>query len=88
MMVILIPPILYLLCQRRPPSGVLDLWLFLIPALVFVAFILDLMGKFRILPFIPPTGLEVTGRAMSIAGWALNLYFVIWSAKRIYGKPN
>ncbi len=80
-MVIIIPPLLYLLYQRLLPSVWVDVWLFLLPAMMLVGFVLDLMGKSRVLPFIPPEGLVATHYALAFTGWGLNLGLLLWAVR-------
>ncbi len=81
MMVIIIPPLLYLLYQRMLPSVWVDVWLFLLPAMMLVGFVLDLMGKSRVLPFIPPEGLVATHYTLAFTGWGLNLGLLLWAVR-------
>ncbi len=84
MMVIIIPPLLYLLHQRRLPLVWMDVWLFLLPTLMLAGLVLDLMGKFRMLPFIPPEGLVATQYTMALTGWGLNLCLLLWALRNIH----
>ncbi len=83
MMTILIPLLLYLLYQRCLSVALMDLWLFPVPVLMLVGFLLDLMGKFRILPCIPPEGLVVTERMLAFSGWGMCLFLLFWAVRSI-----
>jgi hypothetical protein len=83
MMTFLVPPLLYLLYQRRLPAVLLDLWLFLMPALLLTGLALDLLGKFRIIPGLPPDALAATSLILAVGGLGLNLSFLFWVVRTI-----
>lgn len=83
MLVILIPPLLYLKCRHRLAAEAWDLWVFLMPFLIFVGLTMDLMGKLHILPLVHAESLGTTRGMMGISGFGLNLYLLSWAVRRM-----
>ncbi len=81
MMIILIPPLLYLLLRGYLPMALMDVWLFLMPALMLVGLVLDLMGALQILPSVPDV--RYWQFLMAITGWGLNLYLLRWAVHQV-----
>lgn len=81
MMIILIPPLLYLLLRGYLPMALMDVWLFLMPALMLVGLVLDLMGALQILPSVPD--IRYWQFLMAITGWGLNLYLLRWAVRQV-----
>jgi hypothetical protein len=76
-LMILMPMFVYLYCQDRLSPRALSLWIFPLPASMFIAFVLGLMTKFELWPFIQ----RVDGLPTGITGLGLNLYFLAWSLR-------
>lgn len=62
----------------------------LIPPLLYLKSLRRLtVGDLDLWLFLMPVaGFLTTGFAMGVTGFGLNLYFLLWSVQRIYGKPT
>lgn len=82
MMVILIPPMLYLLLGGYLPMALVDAWLFLMPTMMFIGLVLDALGTLSVLPAVPDV--RYWQWLTAITGWGLNLYFLLWAVRRVH----